>query len=335
MKLTHRHQLLRGSSNNQKLTFEFLFFSMAKNIPYIFLALQLLNIFGVVNFNINPDNFPSLSILGELGKFKEMGFNPFLIYWHFITIFFLVVKSVTLTFISHIQTSPITAGIVAIIVANIFLLYRSLSYGAARENWNRRSILKWMFSDILKEGNLLEDALFMMFVVDIIVFVVTPETSHLYFLIAVYLVMLSIKVTPIFANLASNMFNAVEQSFFHNEKVLFIVTLLDIVMIYFDSQQMLTLFLLILAYTAIATIILRLTKKFESANEVLYYVLYLGLLIFYLSIAAILAVSLIVVILAQIPIIIGYYLLKKKLAPGWLIQAVNGIFLVILLIMVF
>lgn len=334
MKLTHRHQLLRGSSNYQKLTFEFLFFSMAKNIPYIFLALQLLNIFGVVNFNINPDNFPSLSIGSELAKFAEMSFNPFLIYWHFITIFFLVVKSVTLTFIDHIRTSPITAGIVAVIVANMFLLYRSLSYGAAREHWNKRSIFKWMFSDILKGGNLLEDALFMMFVVDIIVFITNPERSHLYFLLAVYLVMLSIKVTPIFANLASNFFNAIEQSFFHNSKVLFVVTVLDVVMIYLDSQNMFTLFLLILAYTAIATLILKLTKKFESANEVLYYVLYLGLLVFYLSIAAILTVSLVVVLLAQIPIIILYYILKKRLAPGWLIQVVNGVFLIVLLFLV-
>ncbi len=331
MKLTHRHQLLRGSSNFQKLTFEFLFYSLASNINYIFLVLQLLNFFAIVNFNPNPDHFPPLTILGELAKFQSFGFNPFLVYWHFIAVFFLVAKSVTLTFIDHIRTSPFTAGIVAILLSNMFLLYRSFSYGSAREHWNKRSIFKWMFSDIMKGGNLLEDALFMMFVIDIIVFVVTPERNHLYLLIAFYLVMLSIKVTPVLANMVSNASIALEQSFFHNEKVLFVVAILDVFAVYLNGQSMLTLFLLILAYTAIATLILRFTKKYEKANEVLYYVLYAGLLVFYLSIAAILAVSLAVMALVQLPILLYYAFARKKLAPAWLMQLVNGILLVVLL----
>ena len=313
MKIDHRHLLLRGSHNFQKLTFEFLFMSLANNINYIFMALQVLSIFGIVNFNPNPNHFPPLTMLGELAKFQSFGFNPLLIYWHFITVFFLVVKSVTLTFIDHIRTSPFTAGIVAILLSNMYLLYRSFSYGAARENWGRRSIFKWMFSDILKGGNLLQDALFMMFVIDIIVFVTTPAKTHLYFLIAIYLIMLSIKVTPVVSNFVSDLFNSFEGSFFHNTNVLFAVAILDIVAVYFNGQSMFTLFLLIIAYTAIATLILKLTEKTGKLNEVLYYALYLGLLIFYLSIAAILAVSLIVVALAQLPIILYFAIAKKKL----------------------
>jgi len=335
MKIDHRHILLRGSSNFQKLTFEFLFMSLANNIDYIFMALQVLSIFGIVNFNPNPDHFPPLTMLGELAKFQSFGFNPLLIYWHFITVFFLVVKSVTLTFIDHIRTSPFTAGIVAVLLSNMYLLYRSFSYGAAREHWGRRSIFKWMFRDILKGGNLFEDALFMMFVIDIIVFVTTPKITHLYFLIAFYLVMLSIKVTPLISNFASDFLNLFEKSFFRNAKVVFIVLILDIVAVYFNGQSMFTLFLLIIAYTAIATLILKLTEKTGKLNEVLYYVLYVGLLIFYLSIAAILAVSLIVVAIAQLPLILYYAIKKRSLPPIWLMQAINAVFLVILLIKVF
>ena len=335
MKIDHRHILLRGSSNFQKLTFEFLFMSLANNINYIFLLLQLLSIFGIVNFNPNPDHFPPLTMLGELAKFQSFGFNPILIYWHFITIFFLVVKSVTLTFIDHIKTSPLTAGIIAILLSNMYFLYRSFSYGSAREHWGRRSIFKWMFRDILKGGNLLQDALFMMFVIDIIVFVTTPKITHLYFLIAIYLVMLSIKVTPVVSNFVADLFNSFEGSFFHNAKLLFAVAILDIVAVYFNGQSMFTLFLLIIAYTAIATLILRLTKKTGKLNDALYYVLYAGLLIFYLSIAAVLAVSLVVIALAQLPIILYYALRKRSLPPAWLMQVINAAFLVILLFLVF
>lgn len=331
MKIDHRHILLRGSSSFQKLTFEFLFVSLAKNINYIFMVLQLLGIFGIVNFNPNPEHFPPLTILGELAKFKSFGFNPLLIYWHFITIFFLVVKSVTLTFIDHIKRSPFSAGIVALLLSNMYLLYRSFSYGAAREYWHKRSIFKFIFSDILKEGNFLEDALFMMFVIDIIVFVTTPKIIHIYFLIAIYLLMLSIKLTPAISNFVADMLNSFEKSFFHNKKVLFIVVILDIVAVYFNGQSMFTLFLLIVAYTAIATLILKLTEKTGKLNEVLYYVLYLGLLIFYLSIAAILAVSLVVIAIAQLPLILYFAFAKKKLPPSWLMQLVNCLFLIILL----
>jgi hypothetical protein len=41
------------------------------------------------------------------------------------------------------------------------------------------------------------------------------------------------------------------------------------------------------------------------------------------------------VLLAQVPIIIVYYILKKHLPPSWLIQAVNGAFLVVLLVLAF
>jgi len=335
MRLDHRHKLLRGSRHFEKLTFEFLFVSLAKNLAYIFLVLQLLSIFGVINFELDPDHFPNLTLKGELRKFQQMGFNPVSIYLHFIGIFFAVVKAVTLTFVDHIIESPFTAGIVAILLVNMFLLYRGMSHGSARESWKKRSIFKFMFTDILKKGNLLEDALFMMFVIDAIIFITIPEKSHIYFLMALYAVMLSIKITPAISNFIADVLNGFESSFFHNNKVVFVVVLLDIAAVYFDSRSMFTLFLMIIAYTAIATGILSLTKKHKVLNEILYYPLYFGLLVFYFSTFAILAVSIAFVAVVQLPVLLYYGIKKKKLAPAWLMQSINAALLLILLIIAF
>ncbi len=335
MKIDHRHKLLRKSRNYQKLTFEFLFYSLAKNLAYIFLVLQLLNILGIINFDLDPDHFPALSLSGQWAQFQSFNFNPISIYLHFIWIFFLVVRAVTLTFIDHITSSPFTAGIIAILLVNMFLLYKGMSHGAARESWKKRSIFKFMFKEVLKGGNLLEDALFMMFMIDVIIFITTPEKSHIFFLLAVYLVMLSIKLTPAISNIISDLLNGFEKSFLHNDKIILAVLFLDIVAVYFDSKSMFTLFVLIIAYTAIATGILNLTRKMKQLHELLYYPLYFGLLVFYFSIFAVLAVSSAVVAIVQSPILAYYALKRKKLAPSWLLQAVNSVFLVILLILAF
>lgn len=335
MKITHRHKLLRGSHNFQKLNFEFLFVAMVKNLAYVFLILQLLSIFGIINFQLNPDHFPSLSIMGELAKFKEMGFNPISIYLHFIGIFFAVVKAVTLTFIDHIKDSPFTASIIAILLVNMFLLYRGMSHGSARESWKKRSIFKFLFSDILKGGNLLEDALFMMFIIDAIIFITIPERSHIYFLLAIYAIMLSIKITPSFSNFLADLLNGIEHSFLHNNKVILVVLILDIIAVYFDSQSMFTLFIILIAYTALATLILKLTQKSKAINEILYYPLYFGLLVFYASVLGILAVSAAVLAVVQLPVLLYYGIKKHMLVPGWLMQTINVILLGILMILAF
>ncbi len=329
MKVTHRHKLLRGSKNFQKLNFEFLFYSLAKNLAYIFLALQLLNLFGIINFDLDPEHFPRLTLQGELSTFLSFNLNPISIYLHFIWVFFLVVRSVTLTFVDHIIASPFSAGIIVVLLFNMFLLYRGMSHGAARESWKKRSIFKFMFKDIMKEGNLLEDALFMMFIIDIIIFITIPERSHIFFLLALYLIMLSIKFTPAVSNFISDILNAIESSFLHNDKIIFLVLLADIAVVYFDSQSMFTLFMLIIAYTAIATGVLKLTRGWKFVHELLYY----PLLVFYFSIFAVLAVSTVIMGIIQSPILLYYWLKKKKLAPGWIMQTINAFILVILLIL--
>jgi len=332
MKLTaQRYALLKNDRNFQKLNVEFLLITLAQNMQYVFLVLQLLGILNVINFSLNPDHFPSLTITGEFSTFKSHSFNPVYIYGHFLYVFYEAMRSVTLTFIDHIRANPFSAGIVAILIVNIWLLYSGMSYGHDNRSARKRNIVIELMKDVLKSGNLLEDALWMMFILDIIVFITTPTKSHIYFLLGVYLVMLSIKVTPLVSNLIIYASTAFQKSFFHNEKVLFVVTLLDIATVYFDTRSTFTFFLMIIAYSAVATILLKLTSKFEQANKVIFYLSYLGFIVFLGSIFLIYGISSLLVIIAQLPLLIYFYKAKKKFIPRWLMQAANGLFLVILL----
>src|SRR3989338_1426413 len=189
MKLTSgRYSLLKSDRNFQKLNVEFLLITLAQNMQYIFLVLQLLSIFNVINFNLNPDHFPNLTISGEINKIKSYSFNPISIYGHFLYVFYEAMKSVTLTFIGHIKQNIFSAGIIAILIVNIWLLYSGMSYGHDTRTSRKRNIVFELMKDVLKGGNLLEDALWMMFILDIIVFITTPTKSHIYFLLGLYLV---------------------------------------------------------------------------------------------------------------------------------------------------
>ena len=332
MKLTsQRYSLLKNDRNFQKLNVEFLLITMAQNMQYIFLVLQLLGLLNVINFSLNPDQFPSLTITGEFNTFKSYSFNPVYIYGHFLYVFYEAMRSATITFIDHIRANIFSAGIVAILIVNIWLLYSGMSYGHDTGTSRKRNIALELMKDILKSGNLLEDALWMMFILDIIVFITTPTKTHIYFLLGLYLVMLSIKITPAISNLIIAASTAFQKSFFHNEKVLFVVTLLDIATVYFDTRSTFTFFLMIIAYSAVATLLLKLTSKFGEVNKIIFYLAYLGLIVFLASIFLIYGISFLLVIIAQLPLLIYFYWKKKKFIPGWLMQAVNGIFLVILL----
>jgi len=332
MKLTSgRYSLLKSDRNFQKLNVEFLLITLAQNMQYIFLVLQLLSIFNVINFNLNPDHFPNLTISGEINKIKSYSFNPISIYGHFLYVFYEAMKSVTLTFIGHIKQNIFSAGIIAILIVNIWLLYSGMSYGHDTRTSRKRNIVFELMKDVLKGGNLLEDALWMMFILDIIVFITTPTKSHIYFLLGLYLVMLSVKITPFFSNVIIALSTAFQKSFFHNEKVLLVVTILDIAMVYFDSGSMFTLFLMVIAYSAVATLLLKITSKIKEVNKVIFYLAYLGFIVFLASIFLIYGISFIIVTIAQLPLLIYFYKTKKKFIPRWLMQAVNGVFLVILL----
>ncbi|MBW3023151.1 hypothetical protein KY308_03540 [Candidatus Woesearchaeota archaeon] len=336
MKLTpHKYHLLKNDRNFQKLNVEFLMMTLAQNMQYIFLVLQLLSIFNIINFNLNPDHFPKLTISGELAVIKNHSFNPIYIYGHFLYVFYEAMRSLTLTFIDHVKDNIFSAGIIVIILVNMWLLYSGMSYGADMRASKRRNIIFSLIKDVLKRGNTLEDALWMMFIIDIIVFITTPTKEHILFLLGLYLVLLSIKITPVISNLIISASTAFQKSFFHNEKVLLVVTILDIAMVYFDSGSMFTLFLLILVYCTVATIILKLTSKMETVNKGVFYAAYFGLLVFLAGIFIIYGISFLLVIIAQLPLVIYFYKTKKKFVPSKVMQAVNWVFLIILLIYYF
>src|SRR3989304_6057600 len=153
MKLTdHRYQLLRSDRNFQKLNVEFLLITLAQNMQYIFLVMQLLSMFNVINFNLNPDHFPTLTISGEINKIKSYSFNPVYIYGHFLYVFYEAMRSVTMTFIDHIKANIFLTGIVAILIVNIWLLYSGMSYGHDSRASRKRNIIFELMKDIMKRG---------------------------------------------------------------------------------------------------------------------------------------------------------------------------------------
>ncbi|MEM4336495.1 MAG: hypothetical protein QXG86_00625 [Candidatus Woesearchaeota archaeon] len=330
-----KYILLKGSRGFQKLTAEFLIINIAHNMQYIFLVMQILSIFNIVNFNLNPSYFPELSIRGEVKKVEELSFNPLYIYGHFLYVFYEVMKSVTLTFVDHLRQNIFTGGIIAILLVNIWLAYSTMNYAYENKTKLKSNIIFELVKKAIKEGNPLEDALWMMFVIDIVVFITTPTKSHIYFLFFIYLLILSVKVTPLLSNMIINASIAFRKSVFHNKKVLFVVTILDIGMVYFDSKSMFALFLMIIVYTGIATLVLKITEKIKLVNKIIFYLVYIGFIVFLGSIFVIYWISFILVTIVQLPILIYFYKKKKKFIPLWLMQLVNFCLLAVLVFFYF
>ncbi|MBW3000136.1 hypothetical protein KY339_05685, partial [Candidatus Woesearchaeota archaeon] len=322
-----RYKALRNKKNFEKLSVEFLIFALAKNMQYIFLVYESLNLLGIVDFRVGLANLPRLSLASEWAKVAAHHYNPLWIYYRFLQVFLDVALDLARNFVNTIMNHPIEALIISIIIVNIWLLYSKLSFGYSKRDSKRHNIFKTTLKKTLFTSTLLERSLWMIFLIDIAVFITTPKAGHIIFLLAIYLLILSIKATPLFCNMVVNLTERFEKSFFRNEKVLMAVTFIDIALIYLDSKYLFTLFMVILLYCGIAQLVFKALKDYKKVLKWAYYALNLGILIFFFGILSIYFISFAVVNLMLLPVLAYYLIKKRKMIPVKLMELLNTVIL--------
>jgi len=304
--------------------------SLAKNIDYIFLALMLLSLLNVVNFNIRTHDFPSLTLTSELAKVKALGYNPFTIYGHFIWTFFEVTKGFAEGFVSTIRANLETGLIVPLLLVNCWLAYSKLRYGYDQYSSEKHNAFLDILKNYLFRSTLLERSLWMMFFVDIILLLTRPGKNEIIALIALYLLILSVKLVPWIARSAIFLSEKFEKTFLYNRWLLVLIALADGVLIYFDSLSLFTLFIMILLYNSIASLVFAALHEARNLRRYAYYAFNIGIFIFFGSIILIYFISFAVVILMQLPIILYFYWKNKwrvqrltKVVPVYIMESVN------------
>ncbi|MBS3163420.1 hypothetical protein J4427_01905 [Candidatus Woesearchaeota archaeon] len=317
---------------SRELTLEFLVETIAKNLQYIFLVLGVLNLTGVIDFQLNPKHFPSLSISSEISKIVGYTYNPIFIYGHYLYVFFLIAKGFALGFFETIKTNWITGAIVCILIVNIWMLYNKINlspYG--KSVWKIESVLGRLSKSIWRESNLLEKGLWMMFFLDLVIFITTPKEMGILFLIIIYLLMLSIKFFPGISYLLIDVTKKAERSVLYDKRVLLAVTVIDIALIYFDSTSLFALFLITLIYNGLAVFILKFLTRFRDLHEYAFYAFNFGILLFFFSIALVYWIAFLAILLIQSPVIAFYYYKYKRFISRNVLELVNGVILAALL----
>ena len=309
---------------SHEVTLEFLVETIAKNLQYIFLVLQSLNLLKIINFNLNPSHFPGLSIQSEIGKIVGYTYNPIFIYGHYLYVFFLVAKGFALGFFETIKNNWIPALVACLLIVNIWFLYSRVSYKKT-DVLSKLAKSTWATSDILERG------LWAMFFIDIMSFITTPDKIDILFLIIIYALMISIRYIPLLSEFLIIITEKLEKTILYNKKLLLAVTVIDIALVYFDTQSMFTLFLIILLYNLIAYLVLKLLKNAGEIREYAFYLFNFGILIFFFSIIAIYWIAFAAVLLIQSPIIGFYYYKYKKFISRNIMEIINGVILAVLL----
>lgn len=321
---------------SREITTEFLIKTIAKNLQYIFLVLGSLNLLNIIDFSLNPKHFPALTISSEINKIVSFTYNPIFIYGHYFYVFFLIVKGLALGFIETIRTNWIPASIVCILIVNIWLLHNKINFSIYGKNiWKIEGVLGKLSKSIWTESNILERGLWMIFFIDLMTLITTPDKIDIIFLVVIYLLMLSIKFLPLIANLFIHLTEKLENTFLYNKRLLFSVTCIDIILIYFDSSSIFTLFLITLVYNGVAFLILKLLRDARALHEYAFYGFNLGMLIFFFSIILIYWIAFGFVTLIQSPVIAVYYYKYKRFISENLMELVNGVLLVLLILFIF
>ncbi|MDD5650489.1 MAG: hypothetical protein PHF86_08755 [Candidatus Nanoarchaeia archaeon] len=312
---------------SESVTLEFLIKTLAKNLQYIFLVLATLNLLNILNFNLNPQHFPNLSINSEISKIIDYTYNPIFIYGHYLYIFFLIIKGFATSFIETIQTNWISAMIISLLIVNIWFLYSKMS--------NKKNVLSELTKNVWSESNILERGLWVIFFLDIITIITTPGELEIIALIIVYLLILSIKFIPYLSDFIITTTEKLENTFLYNKNVMLTITGLDILLIYFDSSSIFTLFLIILLYNGIAYLVLKFLKEYRKLYDYMFYIFNFGMLVFFFSLVLIYWIAFAVVSVIQSPIIGIYYYKYKKFLSKNIIEIVNGLILIVLLYLYF
>lgn len=320
--------------SGDRLSVEFLLTALAKNIQYIILVLELLALFGVVNFNLNPDHFPTLTLQGEWNKVVEFTYNPIFIYGHYLAVFFAIAKGFALSFFDTLRFNVFPAAIISLLIVNIWLTYSRLRYGEYSKNTGI-TFIKKMMKRVFTNSNFIENSLWMIFFVDFIVLITTPDKLHILFLLILYALIFSVRFFPEFTKLFVDTTNKLERTLLYQKWVIMLVILVDIVLIYFDNRNLFTLFIMMLVYNLVAMLVLKFLKEYKKLHDYAFYIFNAGLLLFFFSLLVIYFLSFIAVTVIQLPLLLYYYLTEKKFIPLKVMEYVNIGLLLVLLVLFF
>lgn len=330
-----RYEALRHNRNFSKLSAEFMIFALSKNVQYIFLVLETLTLFGLSHFNVRVRYLPNITILGEWHNFTVHTYNPFWLYYRFLEIFFATTKNIALYMWDTVSNNLLPGVIICFLIVGIWLAYKNMSYGYSSRESQRRNVFWTKLKNVLFESHLLERSLWMTFFVEVLGFVLTPQPTNIIALIVVWLLMLSIKATPLFSNIVVDLTEKLEKSIFYSKYALWIVTILDVLLVYFDSERLFALFIMIIAYCAIAQLVFFVFKKVPFVLKWLHYIFNLGIFIFFFGIVIVYYLSFAVVSVVLVPAWAYFFLVKKKAIPPKVMEVLTGVCLVVLLVVYF
>lgn len=333
--LEKRYEALKRNPNFEKLNVEFLIVTLAENIEYIILILTALALFGLVNFDLDPSMFPGLSLKGEWAYLQSVNYNPFSIYYHFLWIFVNITYGFALGFFNTVKTKSYTALAVVFLIVNIWLAYSKLKYGYDKSSSKKHNVFLHMMKNYLYSSTLIERSLWTLFFIDLMVFLTSPSKGEIYFLLALYVLILSVKLVPWISRLIISVSKKLQKTFVGDRRVQFGVAIIDIILVYFDSSSVFTLLALVLTYNLVADLVFRALKGAKPALKVMYYVFNLGIFIFFGSLIIIYLISYAVVLVVQSPLIAVYYYKKRKMLPAWMMEIVNGCFIAVFLYKIF
>ncbi|MFC1753893.1 hypothetical protein ACFL96_10980 [Thermoproteota archaeon] len=315
-----RYNALRHNKNFSKLNVELLIFALSKNIQYIFLVLETLSLLGLSSFSVRVRYLPNISLMGEWHNLVGHSYNPFWLYYRFLEIFFTVAKNIGLYMYDTVSHNLIPGLIICFLIVSIWLAYAGMSYGYSRSESRRHNAFWSQLKNALFTSTIIERALWMIFFVEILAYILTPQRENIIFLIAIWVLVISVKYTPFISSFIVDATNKMEKSIFHSKYVLWIVTLIDIALVYFDSQRLFTLLIMVMLYCAIAQGVFYLVRDSRQLLRWAKYLFNLGVFIFFFSLVVVYFVAFVITNLFLLPFWAYYFWKKRKPLPEKFIE---------------
>lgn len=313
MNYDKRYHALKNNKNFSKLNVEFLLFALVKNVEYLFLILQGLSTIGLVRFRVNLRYLPSLTLKGEWFNFVGNSFNPFWLYYRFMEIFFLVIKGILINFVEALKSNLVIALILCILIVNIWLAYKNMNYGYSKRDSKKHNLFLNTMKQALFKANLVERALWMMLFIDFIGFILNPEKTHIIFLLVIYLLVVSVKLTHKLSNTVIGLTHLLEKKILNNKYILYPVITTDITLIYLDGAKVFTLFIMVLLYCAMAQLVFLAVRDSKRLLKYSTYLFNAAVIMFFLGVIGIYGIAYLVVQIPLTPFHAYNYYKKGKL----------------------
>ncbi|MFQ5474526.1 MAG: hypothetical protein ACE5DM_01690 [Candidatus Nanoarchaeia archaeon] len=329
------YHALRHNKNFSKLSAEFLIFAVLTNVQYVFLVLESLKLLGFGSFDVRVKYIPAMSVMGEWNLFVSHGYNLLWLYYHFIEIFFTVTKNMTVYLYETVRHNPVPGLILCFLIVTIWLAYSGMSYGYSKRESKKHNVFWHEAKTVLFRSNLLERSLWMIFFVELLAFVLTPQSMNIIFLIVVWALLLSLKFTSSLSNFVVDLTARIEKSILYNKWTVMAVTIIDFVLVYFDSSRLFALLIMILAYCAIAQLVFIIVKDSRQLLKTTKWIFNLGVLIFFFGIVLVYYLAFLITNIFLLPFWLYYLVMKRRALPSVFLEATHSVILVGLLVYYF